>query len=148
MINTFKFKIDKITYSKSKSRTTYDVSKNKPLLYPLTRTHVVDELKMLTKLIVVDSIHFIRYKCKITHCLDSQTLPNKSSHPEVVLGKGVLKLRSKFTGEHPCRSVISTKLQSNFIQHGCSPENLLNIFGTPLTKNTSGLSLYQRWKTD
>ena len=29
-----KFKIDKITYSESQSRETYDVSKNKPLLYP------------------------------------------------------------------------------------------------------------------
>ena len=68
-------------------------------------------------------------------------------HPEVFLGKGVLKICSKFTGEHPSRSVISTKLQSNFIgitlQHGCSPVNLLHIFGTPFTKNTSGwLLLY------
>ena len=30
------------------------------------------------------------------------------------LVKGVLKIYSKFTGEHPCRSVISIKLQSNF----------------------------------
>ena len=29
-----KFEIDKITYSKSLSRTTYAVSKNKPLVYP------------------------------------------------------------------------------------------------------------------
>ena len=29
-----KFKIDQITYSKSQSKTTYDVSKNKPLVYP------------------------------------------------------------------------------------------------------------------
>ena len=31
-----------------------------------------------------------------------------------VIGKGVLKIFSKFTGEHPCRSAISIKLQSNF----------------------------------
>ena len=41
------------------------------------------------------------------------------------LGKGVLKIFSKFTGEHPCRSAISIKLQSNFIKitlrHWCSP---------------------------
>ena len=53
-----------------------------------------------------------------------------------------LKICSKFTGEHPCRSVISIKLQSNFIEislrHGCSPVNLLHFFGTPLSKNTSG----------
>ena len=29
---------------------------------------------MLIKLIAVDSNHFVRCKCKITHCLDSQTL--------------------------------------------------------------------------
>ena len=32
------------------------------------------------------------------------------SHPEVFLGKGILKICSKFTGEHPCRSVVSIKL--------------------------------------
>ena len=58
------------------------------------------------------------------------------------LREGVLKICSKFTGEHPCRSVISVKLQSNFIEitlcHGCSPGNLLHIFRTPFSKNTSG----------
>ena len=34
--------------------------------------------------------------------------------PQVILGKGVLKICSKFTGEHPCQSVISIKLQGNF----------------------------------
>ena len=34
--------------------------------------------------------------------------------PLVILGKGVLKICSKFTGEHPCQSVISIKLQGNF----------------------------------
>ena len=49
----------------------------------------------------------------------------RSSRPEVFLGKVVLEICSKFTGEHPCRSAISIKLQSNFIeitlQHGCFP---------------------------
>ena len=48
---------------------------------------------------------------------------------------------SKCTGEHPCRSVISIKLLSNFINvtfwHGCSV-NLLHIFRTPFYKNTYG----------
>ena len=66
---------------------------------------------------------------------------------EVFLGKGGLKICSKFTGEHPCRSVISIKLLCNFIEitlrHGCSPVNLLHIFRTPFPKNTSGrLLLY------
>ena len=66
----------------------------------------------------------------------------KSSYPELFLGKGILKICSKFTGEHPCRSAISVKLQSKFIeitlQHGCSPVNLLHIFRIPFPKNTSG----------
>ena len=33
-----------------------------------------------------------------------------SSHPELFLGKSVLKIHSKFTEEHPCRSAISIKL--------------------------------------
>ena len=37
----------------------------------------------------------------------SQNFSNcKSSHPKVFLGKGALKINSKFTGEHPRRSVI------------------------------------------
>ena len=35
---------------------------------------------------------------------------NRSSQPEAFLGKGALKICSKVPGEHPCRSVISTKL--------------------------------------
>ena len=68
--------------------------------------------------------------------------PPKSSRAEVFLGKVVVKICSKFTGEHPFRSVFSIKLQSNFIEialrHGCSPVNLLHIFKKPFPKNTSG----------
>ena len=32
--------------------------------------------------------------------------------PEVFLGKGALKICNKSTGEHPCESAISIKLQS------------------------------------
>ena len=39
----------------------------------------------------------------------------RSSHPEVFLGKDALKICSKFTEEHPCRSVISIKLYSKNI---------------------------------
>ena len=69
----------------------------------------------------------------------------RSSHPEVFLGKGVLKIYSKFTGEHPCRSAISIKLFCNFIEitfrHGCSPVNLQHIFRTPFLNDTSGTLL-------
>ena len=47
------------------------------------------------------------------------------------LGKGVLKICSKFTGEHPRRTAISVKLQSNFLEialrHGCSPVKFLHF---------------------
>ena len=73
----------------------------------------------------------------------------RSSRPEVFLGKGVLKICSKFT-EHPCRSVISIKLLWNFIEvarrHGCSPVNLLHIFRTPFPKNTPGRLLLMLYK--
>ena len=68
----------------------------------------------------------------------NQISKSRGSHLEMFLGKGVLKICSKFTGEHPCRSAISVKLQSNFIEitlrHGCSPLNLLYIFRTPFTR--------------
>ena len=56
--------------------------------------------------------------------------------------RGVLKICSKFTGEHSCRSAIPIKLESNFteitLRHGCSPVNLLHIFRTSNPRNTSG----------
>ena len=76
----------------------------------------------------------------------------RSSHPEVLLGKGVLKIRCKFTGEHPRRSAISIRLQSNFIgitfRHGFSPANLLHIFRTPFLKNTFGRLLLKSGQND
>ena len=64
----------------------------------------------------------------------------RDSPPEAFLGKGVLNICSKFTGEHPWQSVISIKLLGNFIEiklwHGCSPLNLLHFFRTPFSKNT------------
>ena len=64
----------------------------------------------------------------------------RSSPPEVFLGKGVLTICSKFTGEHPYQSVISIKLQSNFIKitlrYRCSPVHLLDVLRTTFRKNT------------
>ena len=75
---------------------------------------------------------------------------DRSSPPELFLGKGALKICSKFTGEHPCRNVISIKLQSNFteitLRHGCSVVNLLHIIRTPFPNNTSDGLLLQ-WPT-
>ena len=58
----------------------------------------------------------------------------RSSHPEVFLGKCVMKICSKFTGEHPwflCNVIEIT------LWHGCSPVNLLHIFRAPFSRNTS-----------
>ena len=50
----------------------------------------------------------------------------------MLLRKGVLKIYSKFTREHPWRSVILIKLQSSFIEitrrYGCSPAYFLAYF--------------------
>ena len=61
----------------------------------------------------------------------------RSSHLEVFLEKGVLKICSKCTGEHPCRSAICNFSEIT-LWHEYSPVILLHIFGTSFTKNTSG----------
>ena len=90
----------------------------------------------------------------------SLLLLSRSSRPEVFLRKVVLKICSKSTGEHPCRSVISINLLFNFIEiafwHACSLKshfrigvallNLQHIFRTPFPKNTSGRLLLYRSK--
>ena len=43
--------------------------------------------------------------------------------------KGILKICSRFIGEHTCRRVISIRMQSNFMLH---------FFKTSFPKNTSG----------
>ena len=63
-----------------------------------------------------------------------QSMRFRSSPPGVFLGKNVLKVCSKFTGKHPCWSVISIKLFCNFIEiafwHWSSPVTLLHISRT------------------
>ena len=70
-----------------------------------------------------------RLKLSINHiviekyCTDESTLPlHRSSPREVFLGKVVMKICSKFPGEHPCRSVISIKLA--FIKVGIKANQL------------------------
>ena len=67
---------------------------------------------------------------------------SRSSHPEVLLGKGVLKICSKFTGEHPCRS--------NFIEitlrHGCYPVNVLHTFRIPFIEWL--FLIFTSWSSD
>ena len=72
----------------------------------------------------------------------------RSSPPDVLLGKVVLKKCSKFTEEHPCRSTISIKLlyrrtpmpkcDFNKVAKRCSLVNLLHIFRTPFPRNNPG----------
>ena len=71
----------------------------------------------------------------------------RKSLPEVFLQKGGLKVCSKFTREHPYRSVISIELQSSFIgillRNGCFPVNLLHIFRAPFSKTPPGGQLLE-----
>ena len=57
----------------------------------------------------------------------------RSNRPELFLGKVVLKICKKFTGESLCRSVIQKSCFAN-----CSPVNLQHIFETLFPKSTSG----------
>ena len=54
---------------------------------------------------------------------------------------GVLRICSKFIGEHPCQGAISTKLLCNFIEIALrrwfSPVNFQHIFRTSFPKSTS-----------
>ena len=81
------------------------------------------------------------YKTEICVQICSIPINTLMHNVEMFFGKSVLKICSRFTKEHPCRSVISIHLQSIFIEitlwHGCSPANLLHIFRIPFTKNTS-----------
>ena len=67
-------------------------------------------------------------------------MSSRNNRPEMFLEKFVLKICSKFTGEQPCRSAISMRLRSNWIEitlrNVCSPVYLLHIFRTPFLKNT------------
>ena len=106
----------------------------------LSTTFVTSSSKILS----ISSGVFISVSIRSIYEITSQgnNVTNcRSSHPEVFLGKGVLRICSKYTGEHPCRSWISIKLLCNFIEislwHWCSRVNLLHIFRTPFFKNTS-----------
>ena len=81
---------------------------------------------------------YFSVRCKVT-----------SSLPEVFLKKGVPKICSKFTGEHPCQTVVSIKLQSNFIEitlrDVCSTVNLLHISRTPFPKLQASLWILRNY---
>ena len=63
--------------------------------------------------------------------------------PQVFLEKGFLKICSKFTGNNFIKITL---------QHGCSPVNLLHIFGTPFLRTPLGgcfkflsTHFYRKW---
>ena len=80
-------------------------------------------------------------------CEDSRTR-NRNSLPDVLLGKGFLKVCNKFKGEHPCQSVISIKLLCNFTEvtprHGCCSVILMDIFRPPIYKDTLACNFIKR----
>ena len=83
------------------------------------------------------------FVCVLKNCLGNDLIQYSVSGCACALfRKRCSKNYSKFTGEHPCQSAISIKLQSNFIEtalrHECSPVNLLHIFRTHFPRNTSG----------
>ena len=55
---------------------------------------------------VYDSLRLFKFSYVLLGVFNPNSY--RSSRSEVFLVKGVLKICSKFTGEHPCRSVIST----------------------------------------
>ena len=73
------------------------------------------QLKILWKWINIHANHFLvkHMKQKLTKVVGKRS---RSSSSEVFLGKSVLNIFIKFTGEHPCRSAISTKLLCNFLE--------------------------------
>ena len=103
-----------------------------------------NSLTVFAKSSIIDLRRFNTSRICFSYRTVSSTM-YRSSYPEVLVRKVILKICSKFTGEHPCRSAISIKLLCNFIEitlwHGCSPVNLLHIFRTPFYKNTLRSSL-------
>ena len=85
-------------------------------------------------------IFFLKLRRRNSLQVSSEAFPS-----EVFLGKGVLKICRKFTGEHPGQRAISIKLFYNFTEiahgHEGSPVNLLHILRTPFYKNTIGMLL-------
>ena len=61
-------------------------------------------------------INFLSVNIHLFTRTQLKTKRNSSMPPELFSGKGVLKICSKFTGEHRCRSVISKKVLCNFVK--------------------------------
>ena len=79
-------------------------------------------------------LHFcqIKWSCFATIHIQLHVIFQKQPSRGVFLVIGVLKICSKFKGEHPWQIVISIKWLFKFteitLRHGCSPVNLLHFF--------------------
>ena len=107
--------------------------KREQVKLPLTNSWVFHWILSLISTITENKTTFLRqsrWKYRILHF--------RSSPPEVFLGNVVLKIYSKFTGEHQCRSVICNFIKTT-LRYECSPVNLAYFFGTPFPKNTFGI---------
>ena len=71
-------------------------------------------------------------------------ISSEAASPKVLLGKSILIICSKFTGEHPCRSVISIKLLCNFIEitleHGCLLDMIWTWYGHDMIWTAASVS--------
>ena len=105
-----------------------------------TSTHAHTYTNVIANLTI--TVKFANKLIMLISYFSKKIWSHRSSHPEMFLRKIVLKLCSKYTGEHPYRSLILIKLQSNFIEialrEGSSPVNLLPIFRTHFPKSISG----------
>ena len=136
-INTFTLKLIHQKSSKYYQGTVLKLQQNFGMLQ---RKHPFGEsfLEELPAMVIILMINYVIslnsgyvLLCLSYNCLSAETTLQRCSQEEVFLGKGVLKICSKFT-EHSCRSGISIMLQNNFIKitlrHGCSPVNLLAAY--------------------
>ena len=82
---------------------------------------------MASSLLHFSLFSFINIAIVTTDFLQNLDLTQKQS-PRGVPWKVVLKVCSKFTGKHPCRSAISITLQSNFIEITLRHGVLLQIY--------------------
>ena len=54
----------------------------------------------------------------------------RSSRPELLSKKRVLKNFAKFTGKHLCQSLFLIRLQKKILWHGCFPVNFAKFLRT------------------
>ena len=91
---------------KIKSNMTTKGNNNNTIFSPVSSDDVQKLLQQLNPRKVIGDDKIPPALIKIAAEPLSTPLSIRSSHPEVFLGKALLKICSNFTGEHPCRSAI------------------------------------------